>query len=210
MDKAELIKTKVIRWLLDGNLNFNKSKDTIATEVLFSVNRRKADLLILSNGTHTIEIKSEWDDLRKLKVQLEDYCKTFDRVSVIATKKYLPKTKKLLSRNTGLILFDNDKFSIVRKAQLNRKLDKQSLLMFLPKIELLNLCSLKNIRKLSTDEVRSKLKRQLPTNKIRKSALFFLKKRYNQLFRFLLRDTDGKILWDDLRGLCGKIDKLYI
>ncbi|MFA5093479.1 MAG: sce7726 family protein [Candidatus Omnitrophota bacterium] len=210
MDKAELIKTKTIKWLLKGNLDFDKTRDTIATEVLFSINRRKADLLILSNKTHTLEIKSDSDDLRKLKIQLNDYYKTFDKVSVITTLKNINKIKKIITQDTGIILFNNEKFKIIKTAKLNKKLDKHSLLMFLPKIELLNLCASKNIRKLSTDEIRNKLRHQLTVNKIRAAAYLFLKKRYDKLFKFLLRDTGGKIVWDDLRGLCGKIDELYV
>ncbi len=210
MDKAELIKTKAIRWLLRGNLNFNKSKDAIATEVLFSANRRKADLLIISNKTHTLEIKSDSDDPRKLKMQLNDYHNTFDKVSVITTIKNVNKIKNIITQNTGLILFNNDKFKVIKIARLNKKLDKRSLLIFLPKIELLSLCTSRNIRKLSTDEIREKLSHQLTTSKIRTAAYSYLKKRYYKLFRLLLRDTEGKIVWDDLRGLCGIIDKLYV
>ena len=210
MDKAELIKTKTIRWLLKGNLDFDKSHDTITTEVLFSINRRKADLLIISNKTHALEIKSDSDDLRKLKLQLNDYCKTFDKVSVITTIKNISRIKRIIPRNTGLILLNNEKFKIIKTAKINKKLNKHSLLMFLPKIELFNLCASKNIRELSTDELRNKLSHQLNISEIRAAAYLFIKKRYHKLFKFLLRDTEGKIVWDDLRGLCGKIDELYV
>jgi len=57
MSDAEYIKTRVIKWLLDGNLSFDITQDAIGAEVLFSDNRRSADLLILSQEFHALEIK---------------------------------------------------------------------------------------------------------------------------------------------------------
>ena len=67
MSDAEYIKTRVIKWLLDGNLSFDASRDAIGAEVLFSANRRSADLLILSKEFHALEIKGYFDNPGKLK-----------------------------------------------------------------------------------------------------------------------------------------------
>jgi hypothetical protein len=209
MNDAELLKTHTIKWLIKGHLGFNKARDAIATEVLFSKNRRKADLLILSNISYTLEIKSDADDLRKLKLQLRDYCNTFDKVSIITTSKYVDSINRMINRNTGLILFNNNNFKIIKHAKLNKRLNKHSLLMFLPKTELIRLGKFVGVRRLSTDEIRNILSHRMSTCITRKLVLSFLKKRYLTLFRLLLKDTEGKIVWDDLRGLCGNFDKLY-
>ena len=96
MSNAEYIKTKVIKWLLDGNLAFNDSRDAIGAEVLFSANKRRADLLILSQEFHALEIKGDFDDPRKLEGQLDDYHKTFDKVSVVTSPKHLFRIYKIL------------------------------------------------------------------------------------------------------------------
>lgn len=209
MGQAENIKTKTIQWLLDGSLNFDRTKDVIATEPLFSINRRKADLLILSKDIHTIEIKSDADNTNKLKNQLIDYHKTSDKVSVITTKKHLRKVKNIIRTNTGLILFDSEKFTIIQAPKKNKRLDKNSLLMFLPKDELLKIYKKNDKWSLSTDEIRKKLTNTLTVKTLDHLVYLFLKQRYGKIFKIFLNDTNGNFVWDELRGLCGKFDRLY-
>lgn len=206
--KAELIKTRTIQWLLQGNLNF-EDDGVIATEVLFSKNLRKADLMVLTKDLHTLEIKGDFDNTRKLRHQMQDYNKTFDKVSVVTTTKHLLKIKKILPPHTGIILFDKERFEIIRPAKKNKNLNKRSLLMFLSKGALLKLYRGKDAHKLSTDQLRIRIANQLSLKKINSSVKAFLKNRYQTLFRLLLKDTGGKIMWDELRGLSGAINKLY-
>ena len=209
MSHAEYIKTRVIRWLLDGNLSFNASSDAIGAEVLFSPNRRSADLLILSQELHALEIKGYYDDPRKLEKQLHDYHKTFDKVSVITIPKHLNRIYKIIKPHTGLILFDGETFKVKRLARQRKRLDKYSLLLFLHKNELNRLSKAKNSDGLSTDETRRLIVGRLTINEIREAAYSSLRERYGELFRFFLNDTGGNIIWDELKGLCGRIDELY-
>lgn len=209
MSNAEYIKTRVIKWLLDGNLSFDSSRDAIGAEVQFSSNKRRADLLILSKEFHALEIKGYDDNPIKLKQQLDDYHKTFDKVSVITTPKHLHRIRRIIKPYTGLILFDVGVFKVKRLAKHRKRLDKFSLLMFLRKNELNSLSKVKNRDKLSTGEIRILMSDRLPINKIREAAYFSLKNRYGELFKFFLKDTGNNILEDDLKGLCGQIDELY-
>ena len=209
MSNAEYIKTRVIKWLLEGNLSFDDSFDAIGTEVLFSPKKRSADLLILSNEFHALEIKGTYDDTRKLQEQLDDYHKTFDKVSVITVPKHSDRIYKIVKPYTGLIIFDRDTFKVKRHARLRRRLDKYSLLMFLRKKELKALSRVKDDTKLSTDEIRRKIASKLTIKKIRKAAYSSLRNRYCELFRLFMNDTGGNIIWDELRGLCGRVGDLY-
>jgi len=209
MNDAEYIKTKVIRWLLDSNLSFDPSRDAIGAEVLFSANRRRVDLLILSQELHALEIKGDCDDPRKLEGQLDDYHKTFDKVSVVTTPKHLNRITKIIKPLTGLILFERDTFKVKRLAKQRKRLDKYSLLMFLRKNELNRLSKVKNSDSLSTDEIRKLIVGRLSISEIRKVAYSSLRNRYGELFRLFLKDTGGNIIWDELKGLCGRIDELY-
>jgi len=209
MSDAEYIKTRVIRWLLDGNLSFDASKDAIGAEVLFSTNRRSADLLILSQNFHALEVKGFLDDPRKLKGQLDDYHKTFDKVSVITTPKHLNEINKIVKPYTGLILFDGKTFKVKRLAKQRKRLDKYSLLMFLRKNELNRLSKVKNSDSLSIDEIRKLIVGRLTISEIRKVAYSSLRNRYGELFRLFMNDTSGNIISDELKGLCGRIDELY-
>jgi len=209
MSDAEYIKTKVIKWLLDGNLSFDASRDAIGAEVLFSANRRSADLLILSQEFHALEIKGYYDDQRKLEGQLDDYHKTFDKVSVITTPKHLNRILKMVKPYTGLILFDKENLKVERLAKQRKRLDKYSLLMFLQKNELKRLSKTKNSNNLSTDEIRRLIVSRLTIGEIRQAAYSSLRNRYYELFRLFMKDTGGNIIWDELKGLCGRIDELY-
>ena len=209
MSDAEYIKTRVIKWLLAGNLSFDASRDAIGAEVLFSANRRSADLLILSQEFHALEIKGYFDNPGKLKEQLDDYHKAFDKVSVITTPKHLNRIYRIIKPYTGLILSDGDTFKIKRIAKQRKRLDKYSLLMFLRKNELNRLSKVKNNDSLSTDEIRKLIVGRLNISEIRKVAYSSLRNRYGELFRLFLKDTGGNIIWDELKGLCGRIDELY-
>jgi len=209
MSDAEYIKTRVIKWLLDGNLAFDDSRDAIGAEVLFSANRRSADLLILSQEFHALEIKGYYDDPRKLEGQLDDYHKTFDKVSVITTPKNLNRILKMIKPYTGLILFDKENLKVERLAKQRKRLDKYSLLMFLQKNELKRLSKTKNRNNLSTDEIRRLIVSRLTIGEIRQAAYSSLRNRYYELFRLFMKDTGGNIIWDELKGLCGRIDELY-
>ena len=209
MSNAEYIKTRVIKWLLDSNLSFDITQDAIGAEVLFSANRRRVDLLILSQELHALEIKGYYDDPRKLEGQLDDYHKTFDKVSVITTPKHLNRILKMVKPYTGLILFDKENLKVKRLAKQRKRLDKYSLLMFLQKNELKRLSKAKNSNNLSTDEIRRLIVSRLNIGEIRQAAYSSLRNRYYELFRLFMKDTGGNIIWDELKGLCGRIDELY-
>jgi hypothetical protein len=209
MSKAEYLKAKFVEWLLEGNLSFDISRDAIGTEVLFSEKRRSADIVILSDKLHALEIKGDFDDFRKLRKQLTDYHRTFDKVSVITTPKRIERIYRYLQPYTGLILFDNGTFRVKRLAKQRGRLDKYSLLMFLHRKELNALLKTRK-NNLSTDEVRKYIVNRLSQKKIREVAYASLKSRYRYLFRLFLNDTGGNIVWDELKGLSGRISELYI
>ena len=161
---AEHLKAYFIQWLLKGNLSFDKKNNAIGTEVSFSSNRRKADLVILDHELHAFEIKGGYDTLRKLEAQLVDYHKTFNKVTVITTPKHLIGVRKIIMRHTGLILHEDNNFKVVKKAKIRKRLDKYSLLMFLKKSEIAKLLKLGNINNYSTDQVRNIAKEKLTLN----------------------------------------------
>lgn len=206
---AEYIKAQIIQWLLKGNLAFNPTQDAIGLEVLFSANKRKADVLILSKSLHALEIKGDFDNLKKLKWQLRDYHKTFDKVSLVTTPKHLPKIYKLIKPSTGLVVLSGKSLKVVRPAKRQKRLSKSALLMFLSKNELANLVKIAKYKGFSTGEVRKIVARRLNLQEIRKAAYSPLKKSYSKLFRLFLNDIGGNIMYDEVRGLCGKIDKLH-
>jgi hypothetical protein len=209
MKNAEYIKAKIVKWLINRNLSFSSKKDSIGVEVLFSTNKRRADMLILSHDFHALEIKGDFDNLDKLKNQLEDYHKTFDKVSLVCTPKHYSRIIKFIKPSTGLIVFNNESFTIYRAAKNKIRLDKLSLLMFLNKNQLLHLSRVPDANELSTNEIRTFISKRVPIKTIRNYAYSLLRTRYDELFRLFLKDTGDNIVWDELKGLCGRISNLY-
>jgi hypothetical protein len=204
---AEHLKARFIEWLLKGNLSFDTTKDAIGVEVSFSANKRKADLVVMGKELHAFEIKGDQDNLRKLKNQISDYNKTFDRVSIVTSIRHLVKIRKLVSRYTGLITVKDNNFKVIRKTKLRRRLNKQSLLMFFPKTEVASLLGLSKLDKYSTDKVRF-MAQKLSLRKIRRASLALLKKRYGKLFGLFMSDKGDIIHIDDLLSLTGKVKDL--
>ena len=208
MHSAEQIKTHFIKWLIKGGLSFDYKNDSIGAEVFFSQNQRQADLLILSKHIHAIEIKSDYDNTLRLRKQLMDYVKTFEAVSILITPKHLQRAKKIINDSTGIMIFENNSFLVKRKPKIKKRLSKYSLLMFLKKKALISLLNDKSKWGLPVDQIRSEIANKTSTNRIREAAYDKLKERYGKLFRFFMKDTGGKFLWDELRGLSGNINSL--
>jgi hypothetical protein len=208
LNTAEHLKSRFIEWLLQGNLGFDSSNEAIGVEVSFSPNKRKADLVIIGKELHAFEIKGDHDNLRKLKSQILDYNKTFDRVSIVTSACHLVKIKNTVSRYTGLILVKGGSFEVLRKPKLRRRLNKQSLLMFLPKADMALLLGLSKLDNYSTDQVRFMAQRKLSLSKIHRASLALLKKRYGKLFGLFMTDRGDIIHIDDLLSLIGRVKDL--
>ena len=68
----------------------------------------KADVVIL-NGTSTVyEIKSEYDNMDRLALQLATYRKVFDKIQVITAPSQLEKVMKQVEADIGIMLLDDD------------------------------------------------------------------------------------------------------
>ena len=208
MIKAEKIKVRIIEWLLDGHLGFDITRDSIGLEVLFSRNKRRADMLIVSNEFHALEIKGDLDDLSKLPDQLNDYSNTFDKTSMVITRKHLKNIRQLLPRYTGIILFEKNSLRTIRKAALRKRLDKGSLLMFMGKVQLGKLLNIKYVAKYSTDELRFMASEKLSLHLIRCEAYGFLQRKHKKRFDLFLRDKGSSVLIDDLSSLYGDVCKI--
>ena len=202
---ADEQKRKLIQWLLNGGFSFDPQYDAIGNEVLFSQARRRADLLVLSDSFHAIEIKGDSDNLTKLPEQLADYRITFDKVSVATTPKHIRRVRKIIPASVGIILVEAPDIEIIRKASLNRRLDKNSLLMFLDKKNLLRLLTTKN-RLLSVGEMRNMIAQKATTEMIRKVAYMRLHGIYSKLSQRFFSEIKGyPLLLDEIRSLSASV-----
>lgn len=204
-NSADRIKKDLIVWLLNGGMNFDPEKDAIGNEVLFSQSRRRADLLILSEAFHALEIKGDSDRLEKLPKQIDDYRKTFDKVSVVTTIKHLRKIRGIVPRSIGIILVEDTRITVLRNPRVNQRLDKASLLMFFNQKMLVDLLQLKATR-LYTGELRQVAIKKRGANIIREQAYNRLWETYSRLFRRFLKEAHGyPILIDEIRALSAEV-----
>lgn len=107
-------------------------KNTIATKLFlkkhafsnatmlyeFRVGKHKADCVIFNGHSTCYEIKTEFDNLRRLPEQLNEYSKIFDRVNVICSNAHLKNIVDLAPSHIGIIeLLKNGSLKEIRKAK---------------------------------------------------------------------------------------------
>lgn len=145
---ADQIKVKLIDYFID-----QENLDLLASEVSFYQGYRKADFVQMSeNNVTAFEIKSDRDNLLKLKEQMEDYNHTFNFCYLVTTEKHLKKSRELIGAKVGIILIKDRSVIIIRKPLENKRLSKHSLVLSLNcndlmKLDIGNYGSLQNKRK---------------------------------------------------------------
>jgi hypothetical protein len=74
---------------------------TALTEV--PISKSKADFILINGSAIVYEIKTELDSLDRLKYQLDDYYKAFNKVCVITSESYLERVTRILEgSNVGI------------------------------------------------------------------------------------------------------------
>ncbi len=199
MINASKIKIALIKWLLekyDNNL-------VLGNEVAYSPLIRRADLVMIHNGfSYAFEIKSDCDNMKRLKDQLPDYLKTFDFIYIVTTKSLLKEIELSAPKNVGIILV-NGSVKQKRKPILIKRLNKRSLAEFLDRKTIIKNIHPKN-PSLSVFDLRDTISKELSISKIRELAIQSLTKRYSYQFSLFLYDIENSgITEDDLRTLTG-------
>lgn len=148
---AEYIKSQ----LIDFYISESSNNLVIGNEVMYGTKRKLVDLLVLNNNKLTaIEIKTDSDDLRKLKEQITEYKKLFDYVIVCTTNTHLIKIRQSTTQDIGIYIFKEQNIEIIRKPQQQRQLDKSEML-FTINAQYLKQNSNSKIRKYDSDAIRS-------------------------------------------------------
>lgn len=199
---ANKIKTNLIDCLVKKYAN-----PILSNELLFSKNKRRADIVLLKNNKIiAFEIKGDTDDTRRIPGQIRDYLLTFDEINIICTKKHFKSISCLIPNSVGIIIFDGN-FRTIRKAKTNKKATKENLIFFMKKSELLKNFKLGTAQD-TTDEIRKQIVKKIPLKTIKKVVLFSLKKRLIPLSKLFLKDKGLATINDDLLTLTGEIGPL--
>lgn len=120
--------------LLEYLKNDKNTYDLIGSEIPYNHRKRRLDILALQSGkTFVFEIKSDKDSTKRLEGQVEDYIKSFNHLYLVCTMKHLSHVRNF-DKKIGIILIDDNKVKMIRKAHMIVRLNK-SYLVSLFKVE---------------------------------------------------------------------------
>lgn len=185
------LKVRVIKFLCrSGQLT---CEHTIANEMMVGGYSRRVDLAVFGNITHAIEIKSHSDSLTRLAGQVSDYSKFFDKVTVVVAEKHLTRASKVLPKEVGLWVLEDNK---IRKIRLGRKplaSDPVSLLRMINASELKKILTKHGLAKgVRTREQLDYFALKLSRRKLKSSITETLRERYlptTKTFWLAVRDV---------------------
>lgn len=108
-------KNSIAKKILIGRHSARKA--TMFTE--FRVGANKADCVIVNGISTCYEIKTEYDNLSRLRPQVDSYLKIFDKVNIVISDRYLNSVMQAVPENVGIVLLDKKgSFQEARAAQL--------------------------------------------------------------------------------------------
>ena len=198
-----MLNEKQIKCLLISSLGKKYQARLIGVEVPFLSGKRWADVLLITKKGELIafEIKSDYDSLRRMSRQLEDYTRTFNQVYVILSGKFRnSEALRSLPKAVGYAFIDSRKKPIefARQAKSRKRLSKSNLLFFLWRKDLL-IC--RRGKKDSVEQLRTRMGRACSLTGIQKKAVNALTERYEGRYRTFLREKSDRIQEEDLNYL---------
>jgi len=109
----------------------------------FPVNQSRADLCKIDEHSYAYEIKTNYDNTKRLKRQLSDYSLVFEFVYVVCSNLNLNNVLRTVPEWVGIYLFDDQpssvSFELYRPAKLSPKIDGKAQLQCLSKTSQLGL-----------------------------------------------------------------------
>ncbi|MFH1052677.1 MAG: sce7726 family protein [bacterium] len=113
-----IYKNIIVQKLLLGKHSLNTTQ--LLTE--FRIGKNKADVILLNGTSYVYEIKSEYDSLKRLEIQLRSYLDAFDFINVITYPSLVNKILPVISDKIGvLVLTNKNTISTIRRPKSNRK-----------------------------------------------------------------------------------------
>lgn len=180
----------IIKYYLTKNF-INNNNEVCMFE--FPVLNSRADFVRINGVSHAYEIKTEIDNLDRLKTQLFDYLTVFEYVTVVTHSKHLEKVKKIVPRRVGIMIYVFDEgginFEEVREAASNNNYKKHA------QLNTLNSCDLKYI-------IRSMLEYDVPAYKDERYRLVSAKcnkESLNFAFKEAIKNSRQK-KWEHIKG----------
>lgn len=157
-----------IRLLLIDKLKqeYSNVKGTkIVNELGILHGQSRVDVAAINGILHGFEIKSECDTLDRLPLQMANYNKVFDRMTIVTQRKFLKEVRSIVPKWWGIWLVTRYKgqYNIrqIRKGRENNKVDLDSLSHLLWRDEAIHLLKEKGLHKGYISKPRKFLYRRL-------------------------------------------------
>lgn len=196
LNSAEYIKCKFIDFMLSKNYEL-----IIGNELMYGIKRKLVDLVVLKNNKiFAIEIKSNNDNLNRLKEQIEEYKKVFNYVLIVTTEKYKDRILNTVSPDIGIYIIGAD-FSLhkIRSPRIQNDRNKIEILYSI-NARFLSKIGNYSIQKYNADEIRL-LYAKKRISYIQEILLTYLTEKYKDKFNLFMRDRGIQTHIEDLEIL---------
>ncbi|HBO1307400.1 sce7726 family protein [Pseudomonas aeruginosa] len=185
MIREKDIKAALIDWLY----NKGQIQDAVIINEMVVANwSRRADIAVANGKLYAYEIKSSADTLKRLPGQVDLFSSHFDKVTVVAAAKFIPKILESYPSHIGVLEVTDEggaaKIKQIRAGRLNETRNTAILADFLTKTDIHSLLKSEGISVPST-AARSTLVQQissLPSRSVKKYVLTRLKEKYKDTF----------------------------
>ncbi len=196
LNSAEYIKCKFIDFMLSKNYEL-----IIGNELMYGIKRKLVDLVVLKNNKiFAIEIKSNNDNLNRLKEQIEEYKKVFNYVLIVTTEKFKNRILNTVSSDIGIYIIEAD-FSLhkIRSPRIQNERNKIEILYSI-NAKFLSRIGNYSLQKYNADEIRL-LYAKKRISYIQEILLTYLTEKYKDRFNLFMRDRGIQTHIDDLEIL---------
>lgn len=196
LNSAEYIKCKFIDFMLSKNYEL-----IIGNELMYGIKRKLADLIVLKNNKiFAIEIKSNNDNLSRLKEQIEEYKKVFNYVLIVTTEKFKNRILNTVSSDIGIYIIEAD-FSLhkVRSPRIQNDRNKIEILYSI-NAKFLSKIGKYSLQKYNADEIRL-LYAKKRISYIQEILLTYLTEKYKDRFDLFMKDRGIQTHIEDLEIL---------
>ena len=193
LKSAEYIKSLFIDYTLSKNPNV-----IIGNEIMYGTGRRLVDLILLKDNRITaVEVKSDSDNLKRIKEQITEYKKIFNFVVLIITRKHLENILEITSNDIGIYLITEDLLiQLIRLPRLQKMTDKREILYSINSRYLKKLSD-PLTKKLHSDEIRKYFEKKRLSDL--NSLLFcYLQNKISSNFRLFILERGEKTHIEDL------------
>ena len=196
LNSAEYIKCKFIDFMLSKNYEL-----IIGNELMYGIKRKLVDLVVLKNNKiFAIEIKSNNDNLNRLKEQIEEYKKVFNYVLIVTTEKFKNRILNTVSSDIGIYIIEAD-FSLhkIRSPRIQNERNKIEILYSI-NAKFLSRIGNYSLQKYNADEIRL-LYAKKRISYIQEILLTYLTEKYKDKFNLFMRDRGIQTHIEDLEIL---------